>query len=84
MWSRAERDRRIGALASVFLDRVTLRFDGDIVRPQFGYLAESALGDVAQAPSRIRLTGAVPSGARTMTFAYGLALGAYAFNGTDR
>jgi hydrogenase/urease accessory protein HupE len=78
--SRPERDRRIGALASVFLDHVTLQFDGDVVRPRFEYLPESALGDAARAPSRVRLTGAVPLGARSMTFAYGLALGAYAFN----
>ena len=78
--TRPERDRRIGALSSVFLDRVTLRFDADVVRPRFAYVAESALGDAARAPSRVRLTAGVPPGARTMTFAYGLTLGAYAFN----
>jgi hydrogenase/urease accessory protein HupE len=78
--ARAERDQRIGSLAPVFLAGVTLRFDDTVARPQFEYLPESALGDVAQAPSRVRLTGRVPPGARTMTFAYGLALGVYAFN----
>jgi hydrogenase/urease accessory protein HupE len=78
--TRAERDRRIGSLASVFLAAVTLRFGDTVARPRFEYLPESALGDGAQSPSRVRLTGRVPPGARTMTFAYGLALGAYAFN----
>lgn len=78
--TRPERDGRIGALASTFLDRVIVRFDAAIARPQFAYLAESALGDAAQSPSRIRLTGRVPPGARDLTFAYGLALGAYALN----
>jgi hydrogenase/urease accessory protein HupE len=78
--TRGERDQRIGALASVFLNRVTLRFDETVVRSQFEYMPESALGDVARSPSRVRLTGRVPPGARAVTFAYGLALGAYAFN----
>jgi hydrogenase/urease accessory protein HupE len=78
--ARAERDRRIVALGSVFLACVTLRFDETVVRPQFEYVPESALGDVARSPSRVRLTGRVPPGTRAMTFAYGLALGAYAFN----
>ena len=78
--SRSERDRRIAALASTFLDRLILRFDDAGARPEFAYLPASGLADVAQSPSRIRLTGPVPPGARDMTFAYGLALGAYALN----
>jgi HupE / UreJ protein len=78
--SRAERDRRIPALASTFLDRVVVRFDGRVDRPLFAYVPASALGDVAQSPSLVRLTGQLPSGARDMTFAYGLALGSYALN----
>jgi hypothetical protein len=34
----AERDRRIAALADVFLDRVEIRFDGSRRRPRFEYL----------------------------------------------
>lgn len=34
----AERDRRIGELGSVFLDRVEIRFDGSRRRPRFEYL----------------------------------------------
>ncbi len=78
--TRSDRDRRIAALGSEFLARVTVRFDDTVARPQFEYVPASALGDAAQAPSRVRLTGRVPPGTRVMTFAYGLALGAYAFN----
>ena len=78
--TRAQRDRRITSLASTFLARVEVRFDGTAASPQFAYMPESALGDAARSPSRVRLSGAVPAGARDMTFAYGLALGAYALN----
>jgi hydrogenase/urease accessory protein HupE len=77
---RTERDRRIGTLASTFLDRVVVRFDNRIDRPAFAYRPASTFGDIAAAPSVVRLTGRVPSGASVMTFAYGLALGSYALN----
>ncbi len=77
---RADRDRRITVLASTFLERVIVRFDGVVAQPRFTYLPASAFGDAAQAPSRVSLTGQVPAGARELTFAYGLALGAYALN----
>ncbi len=77
---QADRDRRIRSLAYLFLERVALRFDGLQAQPVFAYLPESALGDVSQSPSRVRLTGSVPPGTRAMTFSYGLALGAYALN----
>jgi hydrogenase/urease accessory protein HupE len=77
---RPERDRRIRALAPTFLNHVILRFDDGIAHPQFAYVAESPIGDAAQSPSRVHLTGPVPPGARAMTFAYDLALGSYAFN----
>jgi hydrogenase/urease accessory protein HupE len=78
--ARAERDRGISLLASTFLDRVVIRFDTEVDRPQFTYLPASAFGDIAASPSRVRLTGRVPPGAGMMTFAYGLALGSYALN----
>src|SRR6202040_3046651 len=34
----------------------------------------------ALAPSIVRLSGAIPAGARDVTFAYGLAIGSYALN----
>src|SRR5438045_589717 len=61
--ARVARDRRIRELSAAFLDRIAVRFDGRDGRPQFAYLPASALSDVAQAPSLVRLTGAVPPGA---------------------
>jgi len=77
---RAERDRRIAALGSTLVDAVQLTFDGAIVRPQFKYLAASALTDFAAAPSVVQLTGTAPAGAQTLRFADGLAMGAFALN----
>jgi hypothetical protein len=77
---RAERDRRIESLGASFVDAVQIAFDGLRARPQFEYLPASSLSDFASAPSVVRLTGAVPSGAGTLRFAYGLAMGAYALN----
>jgi hypothetical protein len=77
---RAERDRRIEALGATFVGSVQIVFDGAIVRPWFEYLRASPLSDFAAAPSVVRLTGSAPSGAQTVRFAYGLAMGAYALN----
>src|SRR6266536_5632500 len=77
---RTARDRRIMELSSTFLERVLLRFDSTTTRPSFEYVPASTLGDVAQAPSLVRLSGTVPAGATNLTFAYGLALGSYALN----
>jgi hydrogenase/urease accessory protein HupE len=77
---RRTRDARISALSSVFLDRVTLKFDGMTARPSFTYEPVSALSDAAQAPSVVRLRGSAPSGATSFTFAYGLVMGSYALN----
>jgi hydrogenase/urease accessory protein HupE len=78
--SRVERDTRIRALAATFLERVIVRFDDRIAQPGFAYVPASAMGDAAQTPSLVRLSGALPPGTRQMTFAYGLALGSYALN----
>ncbi len=78
--SRAERDRRIRALEHILIERVSLRFDGNPVTPHFQYVPSSALSDLAQAPSIVRLSGHVPAAAGTATLAYGLALGSYALN----
>jgi hydrogenase/urease accessory protein HupE len=77
---RDERDRRIAALGHVFLEHVTINFDGAAVGPRFEYLPASAFNDVAQAPSTVRLTGAMPAGAQTVSIRYGLAIGSYALN----
>ena len=78
--SRVDRDRRIAALSNVFLDRVGVYFDGTPVTASFEYLPSSAFGDLAQAPSSVRLRGSIPPGAAELAFSYGLALGTYALN----
>jgi hydrogenase/urease accessory protein HupE len=75
---RAARDREIAALANVFLGAVHLKFDGRDVRPHVEYRAASALSDLAQAPSSVRLTGKLPEGAREFSFSYGLTDGTFA------
>jgi len=77
---RVERDRRIIALGQTFVDSVRVMFDAVRVHPTFEYRPASALGDFASAPSIVRLTGGVPSGAQDLKFAYGLAMGSYALN----
>jgi hydrogenase/urease accessory protein HupE len=77
---RDERDRRIAALATVFLERVSISFDGRPVASAFEYLPASAFNDFAQTPSTVRLHGTVPQGAADFVFADGLALGTYALN----
>ena len=77
---RAQRDHRIEALASVFLEAVRIDFDGVADRPHFQYRPASALNDYAAMPSIVRLTGRTPAGARVVTFAYRLAMGSYALN----
>ncbi len=57
---RGERDRRIAGLASVFLERAAVSFDGRPAASAFEYLPSSAFNDYAQAPSKVRLTGVVP------------------------
>ena len=78
--SKTERDRRIERLASVFLDRVSVSFDGIREAVRFEYLPVSAISDLAQMPSIVRLAGQVPAGASALTFANGLAMGTYALN----
>jgi hydrogenase/urease accessory protein HupE len=77
---RVERDRAIEALSGVFLDAVTVRFGEVAVRPGFEYRPVSALSDLAQTPSVVRLTGRIPAGARDVSFGYDLATGSYALN----
>src|SRR5713101_4479413 len=77
---RAQRDQRIEALASVFLDAVRVDFDVVTDRPHVQYRPASALNDYAAVPSVVRLTGRTPAGARMVTFAYLIAMGSYALN----
>jgi len=57
---REERDRRIAALSAVFLERVSVSFDGRPAVSAFEYLPSSAFNDFAQTPSIVRLRGAMP------------------------
>ncbi len=75
---REVRDRAIASLGDVFLGTIALRFDDVAVRPSFEYRPASAIGDLAQSPSIVRLTGRVPPGSRAMTFGWNLATGSYA------
>lgn len=75
---RVDRDRQISGLGSHFLDAVRLKFDDVLVSPAFEYRASSAFSDLAQAPSTVRLTGMVPAGSKSFTFAYDLAAGTFA------
>jgi hydrogenase/urease accessory protein HupE len=77
---RAERDRRIAALADVFLERATVSFDGRAAAATFAYVPASAFNDLAQTPSRVRISGTIPPAAADVRFTYGLALGTYALN----
>jgi len=77
---RNERDRRIAALGATFVNSVQIVFDDSRVQPRFEYQPASGLSDFAAAPSVVRLSGNVPPGARTLRFAYGLAMGSYALN----
>src|SRR5215467_6899100 len=69
---REERDRRISALAEVFLERASVSFDGRQAVSTFEYLPSSAFNDFAQTPSTVRLRGAMPAGADAFGFTYGL------------
>ena len=75
---RENRDRRISSLENVFLSAVRVEFDDIAVAPRFEYRPSSAFSDFAQAPSEVRLTGAMPADAKTFTFGYDLAAGTFA------
>ena len=78
--SRTDRDQRIDAFAAVFLQHTRIHFDGVAASPAFAYVPSSALGDLAKAPSLVRLSGHMPSNAQAFTLAYGLATGSFAAN----
>ena len=75
---RDVRDREIARLGVSFLDAARVLFDGRAQRPHFDYRPASALSDLAQAPSSVRLSGALPAGTRTFSFSYALTDGTFA------
>ena len=78
--SREARNQMIRSLDGVFLDAITLQFGETRVRPAFEYRPASAVSDLAQGPSKVRLTGTIPPGSANVRFGYGLAFGSYALN----
>jgi hydrogenase/urease accessory protein HupE len=78
--SRIERDQRLRDLEPRFVEQMRIAFDGVLTTPVVEYRPASAFGDAAAAPSTLRLSGRLPSGARELTVAYGLALGSFALN----
>ncbi len=76
--TREERDRRLGQLGDVFVQSVSLAFDGRTVEPHFVYRPVSGFSDFAQTPSKVVLSGDIPPDARAFTVSYGLAAGTFA------
>jgi hydrogenase/urease accessory protein HupE len=74
-------DRLRSLLASLdddFRRRVTIAFDGSAVRPAIGYAVSPGVDAASPAVARIRLTGAVPAGARRFTWSYAWTFATYA------
>jgi len=82
----AQYQARIEALQAAFLSHVAIRFDDRASRPRFEYLPRGSFADsmpdnpttATSTSATIRLTGTVPPGARTLTWAYGLTFSSYA------
>jgi len=74
------RNQMIRSLDGVFLDAITLQFGETRVRPAFEYRPASAVSDLVQSPSVVRLTGTIPPGSADVKFGYSLAVGSYALN----
>ena len=75
-----ERNQMIRSLDGVFLDAITLQFGETRARPAFEYRPASAVSDLVQSPSVVRLTGTIPPGSADVKFGYSLAVGSYALN----
>ena len=73
---------RLNAQAPAFLERVTLAFDGRAAQPEISFTvpSSSTASDSALTPTvaTIRLTGVVPTGAASLTWAYGWTFASYA------
>lgn len=75
---RAARDRALMTLMPAFARALELYVDDIRVSPAAQFVPASALGDLAQVPSEVRLTGTVPAGAKSFAVRYPLATGTYA------
>jgi hypothetical protein len=61
-----------------FLRRVTVTFDGTVVRPALTWRVDRAASATAVPRAEIRLTGRTPAGARTLRWSYGWTFASYA------
>jgi hypothetical protein len=71
---------RLYALDSVFRRRVDVAFDGAPASPEVTYDVDSSGGASAAPVAVIRLTGPVPSAARSFTWSYSWTFAPYAFS----
>jgi hydrogenase/urease accessory protein HupE len=75
----ADRDRRIAALGETFMRNVTLAFDGVPASSRFEFRPAPPADDISKAQaSEVHLLGAMPKGAKTVTFGDRLVGGTYA------
>ena len=70
-----ERDSRLTALSTIFIDRIVLFVNGREVRPDAAEFLAPATGDAPLATYRLR--GRFPAGARTLRWYYGLVVDPY-------
>jgi hydrogenase/urease accessory protein HupE len=73
-----EYQRRIEDLQSEFLRHVGVSFDGIAVQPAFEYVPDPQTDSGLPPTATIRLSGTVPSGARTFAWRYDLTYAIYA------
>ena len=66
----------------LFLQRVTVAFDGVAVRPDISYAVSPAADAVSPALATIRLTGETPAEARAFTWTYSWTFASYALSVT--
>jgi hydrogenase/urease accessory protein HupE len=73
----ADRDRRIAELEGVFAEWVWLMFDGERVATEPEYIPTPVPSEDETTLATMRIRGAVPAGATTFSWAYGLVADAY-------
>jgi hydrogenase/urease accessory protein HupE len=74
----AELGKYIGGLDATVRTRVELAFDGQGVQPEYSYRVEPPDDAASAAAAIIRLTGALPAGAKHLTWKFGWTFASYA------
>jgi hypothetical protein len=74
----ARQQALLRAFDDVFRRRLTVAFDGSTVDPAIKYSVQPQRDGASPAMATVRLTGATPSGARTLTWTYGWTFASYA------